>query len=87
MDVPGAVLSYVCATCERRLSAIVLSSGAVPPLLCCVSCGAVMTRARVERGALTISAEFFRPSDEQIATLDALTRDHVARGGLLVRRL
>jgi hypothetical protein len=83
---------YDCPTCRHFIVTVHRDHGVTPMFLRCratPSCGAMMV-SRMYQGvdeAMPAFWEWYRPSKRELRWLNGPTRDHVKRGGLLIRAL
>jgi hypothetical protein len=88
----GLINTYVCSLGHRTVT-VNSAEGATPPRIDCREClwegspnQAESCYCRVDQ-ELRPTHEWYRPEGEELARLDDATREHVAKGGLLLRRI
>lgn len=85
--------AYTCDTCNKRIVSVNLHEGVTPFLIGCRANwpGHCMGTAQSEFYGIdqTLPAEWgwYRPDEAEMAGLDPATKQHVERGGLLLRKL
>jgi len=83
----GKLNTYTCDMCRREIVTKDVDEGVTPFVTSCKSpgCKGWMQSAmyRVRKGVTAHGWEWYRPTD--LSGLTAQTRDHVERGGLLLR--
>lgn len=101
MSFQGRKNVYTCQTCGNHITTVDRDDGTTPFSLRCRahggdptpdSCPGVMYSAfyRLPDGwaeAVPPAWEWYRPDEDEYATLDAASRQHVDMGGLLIRRM
>lgn len=77
---------YVCEVCRSCTPTIDRDSGVTPFAIRCPGCGGSATSSfyRVPQ-TIRPFLEWYRPHERERRRLDAITLDHVRRGGLLLR--
>lgn len=92
MEKADAVNVYVCESCGGQTVTVNDVSGVTPFMISCrtatIGCGG-MAQSTCYRGEPDAPPawEWYRPDEEELARLDKATREHIANGGLLLRKL
>lgn len=82
---------YVCRTCGKWLTTVHHDPGVTPAFLACRATPGCEGRAssgwyRTPPGGFPEPThEWYRPTKRKLRRMDAWTRDHVTRGGVLLR--
>lgn len=91
----GSVNAWYCSTCQRATWAIHVDAGVTPFMLGCRRTKGCTGMAKsmmypdkpLDQRAVLIAWEWYKPTARQLRRMDAATRDHVERGGLVLRAL
>ena len=78
---------YACAKCKHKFATIDLVKGVTPFTVTCPNCQESPAQSSfygVPQDLLA-TQEWYKPDADEYATLDPDTKDHVDRGGLLIR--
>lgn len=87
----GRANQYLCEECGQRTTTINAVDGTTPFMIRCrgtIGCkGTALSQLYRVSQDLLPRYEWYKPDGAEIETLDRATLEHVARGGLLLRRL
>ncbi len=90
MEQTGKINVYICKTCRHGTTTINACDGVTPFMIRCRKLGcdgmAESLFYRVPQNSWP-SHEWYKPEGKELAALDQSTRDHVDKGGLILRRL
>lgn len=81
---------YTCSTCKAKTVTVDIDKGTTPFMIACLECepgGMAQSQMYQVPQKLLPSQEFYKPDEKEYATLHADMREHVDRGGLLIRSI
>jgi len=80
--------AYTCTTCRDQIITVNLEDGTTPFMICCRKCDGAMHSAfgQVPLGNQPTHG-WHKPKGDEYDHLDRLEKDHVDKGGLLLREL
>lgn len=81
---------YICPSCEKSLFTIDLIEGGVTPFMIrCVYCKSDMMQSmfyRCKQDESLVTHEWYRPDKGAMQRLSSEVREHIKKGGLILRK-